>query len=84
MASAEIVVISYTVPENNILLVVFEEVWDISGVSWEPGCMKSNSLHGLGDVPLAAWQRVLCEELLNLRRKPWVSLQGYEEESLES
>jgi len=28
--------------------------------------MKSNSLHGLGNVPLAAWQRVLREELLNL------------------
>jgi len=28
--------------------------------------MKSDGLHRLGDVPLAAWQRVLCEELLNL------------------
>ena len=29
--------------------------------------MKSDGLHRLGDVPLAAWQRMLCEELLDLR-----------------
>jgi len=28
--------------------------------------MKSDRLHGLSNVSLAAWQRVLCEELLNL------------------
>ena len=38
--------------------------------------MKSDGLHRLGDVPLAAWQRVLCEELLNLRRKPLVKNQS--------
>ena len=35
--------------------------------------MKSDRLHGLSNISLAAWQRVLCEELLNLRRKPRVT-----------
>ena len=48
---------------------VLEKVRDVGSVPREPGGMKSDRLHGLGDVSLAAWQGMLGEEVLNLRFK---------------
>ena len=48
---------------------VLEKVRDVGSVPREPGGMKSDRLHGLGDVSLAAWQGMLGEEVLNLKVK---------------
>ena len=48
---------------------VLEEVGDIFGVPGQPSCVKPNGLDRLGQNPLAAWQRVLGEELLDLSNK---------------
>ena len=51
------------------ILVVLEEVGDIIGVPGQPSCVKPNGLDRLSQNPLAAWQRVLGEELLDLSNK---------------
>ena len=48
---------------------VLEEVGDIVGVPGQPSCVKPNGLDRLSQNPLAAWQRVLGEELLDLSNK---------------
>ena len=48
---------------------VLEEVGDINGVPGQPSCVKPNGLDRLSQNPLAAWQRVLGEELLDLSNK---------------
>ena len=64
------------------ILVVLEEVGDIIGVPGQPSCVKPDGLDRLSQNPLAAWQRVLGEELLTWAtrcqstklRKIWVLL----------
>ena len=46
-----------------------EEVGDIIGVPGQPSCVKPNGLDRLSQNPLAAWQRVLGEKLLDLSNK---------------